>query len=226
MLTAAFVSLLMSVAPPAATDPAPPAGGATPSATPVLVAGAAAPALSVDAWVKGDEVKAFEPEKVYVVEFWATWCGPCLASIPHLTQIQNENPKDLVVIGVAASEKPDPSMKDASREAIVEKMLEKVKIFVNQQGDRMAYRVAFDGDGTMGREWMRAARQNSIPCTFIIGKDGKVAWIGNPKDMDAPLAKALGKEPPKKKKPKDKPGSIKGDSATGTKPPAPPKGLE
>jgi len=40
-------------------------------------------------YVKGEPV-TFKEGKVYVVEFWATWCGPCKTSIPHLTEIQKK----------------------------------------------------------------------------------------------------------------------------------------
>src|SRR5438105_7662375 len=74
-----------------------------PAAT--LKVGDKAPGLSVEKWVKGDEVKGFEANKVYVVEFWATWCGPCKESIPHLTKLQKDfKDKSVTVIGVAASE--------------------------------------------------------------------------------------------------------------------------
>lgn len=39
-----------------------------------LKPGDPAPALKIDKWVKGQPVEAFEKGKVYVVEFWATWC--------------------------------------------------------------------------------------------------------------------------------------------------------
>ena len=88
---------------PAKIVPGKSEGDAKKDTTPAsLKVGDKAPAITVDAWVKGQEVKSFEAGKVYVVEFWATWCGPCIASIPHLTKLQKENPT-LTVIGVAAS---------------------------------------------------------------------------------------------------------------------------
>ena len=198
----------------------------------LLKANANAPALTIETWVKGDEVKTFDPEKVYVIEFWATWCAPCLKSIPKLTKMQLENPTDLVVIGVAASEKPDmksiaappadgetpdPAANPADPKVIEEKMLAKVREFVTKQGDNMNYRVAFDMDGSMTREWMLAAKQRSIQCVFIIGKGGKIAWIGPAHKMTAPLAKALGKEiaKSKKKSPEPTTGGVNGATASG-----------
>ncbi len=136
-----------------------------------------APKLDVK-FVKGDAVSAFEPGKLYVVEFWATWCGPCKTSIPHLTELQKKHP-EITFIGVSISE-PDQK---------------KVKPFVNEMGDKMAYRVAIDsvpddakgGEGAMAKTWMQAASQDGIPAAFVINKEGKIAWIGHPMSMDDPL---------------------------------------
>ena len=68
-----------------------------------LSIGDAAPALEATKWLQGKEVKKFEKDKVYVVEFWATWCPPCRTSIPHLTELQKKN-KDVTFIGVSAFE--------------------------------------------------------------------------------------------------------------------------
>jgi thiol-disulfide isomerase/thioredoxin len=147
--------------------------------------GDAAPKLEVKEFVKGEPVKAFEPGKNYVVEFWATWCGPCRTSIPHLTELQKKYP-EITFIGVSILEQDQAG----------------VKPFVEQMGEKMNYRVAMDlvpeakdranpknADGAMAASWMRAAARPGIPTAFIVNKDGKVAWIGHPMAMDQPLEK-------------------------------------
>lgn len=140
-----------------------------------------APKLEVKEFVKGDPVKEFEKGKVYVVEFWATWCGPCRKTIPHLTDLQKKH-KDVVVIGVSVWER-DPS---------------KVAPFVKEMGDQMNYRVAMDSvpegkpdEGKMAKNWMTAAGQDGIPAAFIINGEGKVAWVGHPAEMDKTLEQVV-----------------------------------
>jgi thiol-disulfide isomerase/thioredoxin len=148
----------------------------------VLVPGMAAPAFTADASIKGAEVKALAPGKVHVVEFWATWCGPCIRSMPHLTQLQKSNP-DVIVIGVAGCEGGNDV---AAKE-------QKVRDFIAAEPERADYTIVFDGDGTMANEWMQAARRNSIPTAFVVGMDGKIAYIGSPDaNLDAAVAKAKG----------------------------------
>ena len=55
---------------------------------PSLKVGDLAPALKVSKWLQGDAVRNFEPGKVYVVEFWATWCGAPIRYMPHLAELQ------------------------------------------------------------------------------------------------------------------------------------------
>jgi hypothetical protein len=71
----------------------------------------------------------------------------------------------------------------------------KVPQFVTKQGDKMGYTVAMEqidegaeqNDGKMSKAWMQAAGQNGIPCSFIVDRDGTIAWIGHPMFMDKAL---------------------------------------
>lgn len=151
-----------------------------PAAQPaVLVVGDPAPPLDVEAFVKGEPVKAFEKGKVYIVEFWATWCGPCRKAFPHISKIQTDyKGKGLTVIGVNVWEEQNPK-------AYTPETLEKVKKFVNDQGEKMAYTVAYDGAAAkMTKAYMEAGGQDGIPASFIVNQEGKVAWIGNPHDPE------------------------------------------
>lgn len=142
---------------------------------PKLKVGDPAPALSCGKWIKGEPVKEFEKGKLYVVEFWATWCGPCRVSIPHLSELQKQY-KDIVFIGQDCWEQDEAA----------------VAPFVEKMGDKMGYRVALDdktaeAKGKMAESWMAAAGQNGIPTAFVVDKETKIAWIGHPMELDEVL---------------------------------------
>jgi thiol-disulfide isomerase/thioredoxin len=153
----------------------------TATAAPTLKVGDPAPPLKVAKWFKGQPVEKLEPSSVYVVEFWATWCGPCKKSIPHLTELAKQFDGKARIIGVSVFE---------AEETNHEKRLAAVSKFVTDMGDKMDYSVAADdNDGSMAKNWVEAAGETGIPLAFIVGKDGKIAWIGNPwQDMDKRLA--------------------------------------
>jgi thiol-disulfide isomerase/thioredoxin len=152
----------------------------------VLAPGAAAPAFTPEKFLKGDRFESFEPGRVYVVEFWATWCGPCVRAMPHLTELQKANP-DLTVVGVAGFERGESPAQNET----------KVTDFLSKRGSDVGFAIALDTDGSMSTDWMRAARRNGIPCSFVVGKDGKIAYIGSPNaSLDRAVAVALGKDAP------------------------------
>jgi thiol-disulfide isomerase/thioredoxin len=142
-----------------------------PAADPAALIGKPPPPFTVARWVKGEPLTKFEKGKVYVVDFWATWCGPCKAAIPHLTRLQQEHPGTVEVIGVSISER----QKNPEDEAY----LDLVQQFVDGQGERMDYRVAVDTkDKQMHTAWFKPAGTGGIPTAYVIDQNGLVAWVG------------------------------------------------
>ena len=128
-----------------------------------LKVGDKAPAVEVEEWIQGETTVG--EGKPYVVEFWATWCGPCRQSIPHLNELYKKyKGKGLSVIGVS------DEVKD----------VEKVRNFVRSKGDGMSYSVAIDGG--VKRNFFDAAGQKGIPSAFIVANDNSIAYIGHPMD--------------------------------------------
>jgi thiol-disulfide isomerase/thioredoxin len=154
---------------------------------PTLEIGMPAPKLQTAKWVQGEPVTEFAAGTAYVVEFWATWCGPCIVTIPHLNELhQKFVNQGLVVIGQDIWQ----------REETTEKTQEAVEQFIAKMGEKMTYRVALDDKsqdekGAMARTWMDAAGQNGIPSAFVVGKDGKIAWIGHPSRLNEQILSSV-----------------------------------
>ena len=105
-----------------------------------------------------------DDKKIHIIEFWATWCGPCRDSIPHLTKLQEKyKGKGVTVIGITDEPK-----------ATVER-------FVRRQKKQMEYTVAIEKGDTMSQAYMRAFGQTGIPATFVVDQQDRIVWVGHPK---------------------------------------------
>lgn len=144
-----------------------------------LCVGDPAPKLSISSWEKGEPVPAFQPGSIYILEFWATWCGPCIEAMPHLTEIQRKYENSGVhVIGVTT-----PDARSNTTEAI--------RKLVIAKGDAIGYRMGLDENGTMNRSYLLASAMPVIPATYIVDRNGVLAWVGSPSTMDEPLAQIV-----------------------------------
>lgn len=143
-----------------------------------------APALKYSQWLKGTPVNSFKGDQLYILEFWATWCGPCKSAMPHLTRLQKQYEGKATFIGVDIWEKVKEGQPYESSLPMVTK-------FVNSNGAHMGYHVIADNnDQAMSQNWMKAAGLSGIPSTFIVQNE-KVVWIGHPMQLDSILPTIL-----------------------------------
>lgn len=111
------------------------------------------PPLSVQ-YIEGTPTTEGKP---MLVEFWATWCPPCRASIPHLNELYRKyKSQGLVIIGISNEPK-----------ATVENFLTKIP---------MDYYPAIDPGNTYGKNF----NIKGIPHAFLVDKTGTIVWEGHP----------------------------------------------
>ncbi|SMC47107.1 Redoxin [Pedobacter africanus] len=149
-----------------------------------LTIGDQAPALQYGKWIKGEPVVSLTGNQLYVLEFWATWCVPCIKAMPHLTKLQQEYKNKVNFIGVNIAERVDEDKPyDSSLPAVVQ--------FVETNAAKIGFSVIADNNAQfMYHNWLKASGQNGIPATFIV-KDNKVVWIGGPQALDTIIPKIL-----------------------------------
>ncbi len=153
---------------------------------PSLQVGDKAPEITISEWLRGEPVRIHPEEEegvqpasdeeaerpIYAVEFWATWCPPCRASIPHLSEIQDEyGEKGVKVV------------------AITREDVEDVRPFVEEQAEQgeMRYHVAVDHGDQTWEAYMTAAQVPGIPHVFLVDREGVITWRGHPMALDEVL---------------------------------------
>lgn len=121
----------------------------------------AVPGLAVSEWYQRPVATPRGADHVYIVEFWATWCSPCLATIPELNALHRLYP-DLVTLIAVTDQEPS---------AVVP--------FIEERGSGMQFAVARDtGARDSWSAFMEANDQGGIPHAFIVS-DGEMKWHGH-----------------------------------------------
>jgi len=142
-----------------------------------LCVGDAAPPLAIAEWVKGEPVDRFEPGRVYVIDFWATWCGPCIASMGRTSALQEKHPGRVTVIAVTTEDRANTAAR--------------IRQHVKKDGARMRFRVAIDRDARTADAYRRASRESAIPRSFLVDQNGRLAWIGHPAQAEPVVERML-----------------------------------
>lgn len=105
--------------------------------------------------------------KVIIIDFWATWCGPCRASMPGLDKVSKQFADDAVVIGISDE-----------GEDVVRKFLSK---------NKHSYVQAIDEKATISN----SLSIQGIPHAIILSTDGVIRWQGHPGEVGK-LASTIG----------------------------------
>jgi thiol-disulfide isomerase/thioredoxin len=139
--------------------------------------GKAAPDFSLKTADDKDVKLSEHKGKVVVLDFWATWCPPCVKGLPHINELGQDKAradKGLVVLAVNVQEKP-----------------EQVKKFM--EAKKLALTVPMDAEGKASEAYM----VQGIPTTVIVDRDGKISevFVGLPNPItaiDTAVDRALG----------------------------------
>lgn len=112
--------------------------------------------------------------KILLLDFWATWCKPCVAAMPDLQKLYEKHAGEgLEILGVS----------------IDDKTAKAVKPFIAKR--KFSYPIAIDGGESPA--W-QAYRVKGIPALFLIDQKGKIVkqWLGKPDKKEVEVAvKAL-----------------------------------
>ena len=142
-----------------------------------------APPIRAAVWLRGKPVAEYADGHVYVVDLWATWCGPCLSSMPLLRKYQDRYAGKVTVVAMN----------------ILEMAPQRVPAYVSAHADSMPLFVAVDSippgkeanEGLTTVAFMGAGDQVAIPRTCLIDGFGRIAWIGTPAGLERPLKEVL-----------------------------------
>ena len=139
-----------------------------------LKVGDPAPSIVAHEWIKGKPIKEFKKGTPYVIEFGATWCGPCAAAIPDLTALAQKHRGKAEVISFFVMETNVPRGNEYAD------YVKHVQNYVTKKGEVMDYTVAMDGpDKIMEKNWINVLESSGVPKLFLVDREGYIAFINH-----------------------------------------------
>ncbi|RMH30787.1 MAG: TlpA family protein disulfide reductase [Planctomycetota bacterium] len=102
--------------------------------------------------------------KVLVLDFWATWCGPCIAASPKLEKLQKDHKGNLEVVAISGQGEDEQT----------------VRSWLEKKGDKIGYNHVFDAEQRV----YKPLGITGIPHVVVLSTDGVIRWQGNPHEKD------------------------------------------
>jgi thiol-disulfide isomerase/thioredoxin len=140
----------------------------------LIAPGTPLPELMAEGWLNTDSIPSHESlkGKVVVLDVWATWCGPCVASMPKLAKIHEQyEPLGVKFVGLAAE--------PASSRSAIESFIGSV--------DGFTWPVGYAADATLDLLGVEV-----LPTMVVFGKDGRATWSSSSTSgLEAALDEAL-----------------------------------
>ena len=117
--------------------------------------------LRISEEIKPSEIVTSDAHKLYLIDFWATWCGPCVSAKKYLGVLQKQFPEDLYII------------------SLTQETPEVVRKFLKKHETGLAIAIDYD------KETFRKYGIRSLPNSILFSADGEMLWNGHPSNLKA-----------------------------------------
>jgi len=120
-------------------------------------------------WIRGTPLNQLDKDKTYLIELWATWCKPCIAAMPHLSELHQKFGDKIVFVG----------------QDVWEEDIEKVRAFLAKNDKLMNFTVAYAGPqatSDFDKKLIKPTGTSGIPRTLVI-QNNTLIWITDPTQL-------------------------------------------